>query len=150
MPEAKNTDEFELYDLKVSIEAINGTCTCDHAIADYFELKGGKLHLPAGQSFCLFALQAAIPLLPAKQRPTACTASCIKGHCASCRNSCARVTIGACHPLESAANRRSPPASDFVLATPVGGGGEDHSCRLAGESYQRQHGSDRVRSAPKA
>ncbi len=33
------------------------------------ELKGGKLELPAGKSFCLYALQSAIPLLPAKQRP---------------------------------------------------------------------------------
>jgi uncharacterized repeat protein (TIGR04076 family) len=63
-------DEFELYDLRISIEAINGACTCDHAIGDAFELKGGKLHLPPGQSFCLYALQSAIPLLPAKQRPT--------------------------------------------------------------------------------
>jgi uncharacterized repeat protein (TIGR04076 family) len=62
-------DTFELYDLKVSIEAIQGRCTCDHNVGDYFELKGGKLELPAGQSFCLYALQSAIPLLPAKQRP---------------------------------------------------------------------------------
>jgi uncharacterized repeat protein (TIGR04076 family) len=62
-------DTFELYDLKVSIEEIRGHCTCDHAPGDYFELKGGKLELPAGKSFCLYALQSAIPLLPAKQRP---------------------------------------------------------------------------------
>jgi uncharacterized repeat protein (TIGR04076 family) len=64
------SDEFELYDLKVSIEAIQGKCTCDHAIGDFFEMKGGKIALPDGKSFCLYALQAAIPLLPAKQRPT--------------------------------------------------------------------------------
>jgi len=64
------TDEFELYDLKISIEAINGICTCDHAIGDSFEMKGGKIYLPDGQPFCLYALQSAIPLLPAKQRPT--------------------------------------------------------------------------------
>ncbi len=64
------SDEFELYDLKISIEAIQGTCTCDHAIGDSFEMKGGKIALPEGKSFCLYALQAAIPLLPAKQRPT--------------------------------------------------------------------------------
>lgn len=62
------SDTFELYDLKVIIEAIRGVCTCDHKIGDSFELKGGKLHLPDGQSFCLYALQSAIPLLPAKQR----------------------------------------------------------------------------------
>src|SRR3954453_12447865 len=62
-------DTFELYDLKITIEEIRGNCTCDHALGEYFELKGGKLELPPGQSFCLYALQAAIPLLPAKQRP---------------------------------------------------------------------------------
>lgn len=62
-------DTFELYDLKVTIEEIKGRCTCDHAIGDYFELKGGKLAFPTGQSFCLYALQSTLPLLPAKQRP---------------------------------------------------------------------------------
>lgn len=59
---------FELYDLRVSIEEIRGQCTCEHAVGDYFELKGGKVALPDGKSFCLYALQSAIPLLPAKQR----------------------------------------------------------------------------------
>ncbi len=62
-------DTFELFDLRVRIEAIRGTCTCDHRVGDYFELRGGKLSLPPGQSFCLYALQSTIPLLPAKQRP---------------------------------------------------------------------------------
>ncbi len=68
MSQARPDDSFELYDLRGTIEAIQGRCTCDHAIGDYFELKGGKLALPPGKSFCLYALQAAIPLLPAKQR----------------------------------------------------------------------------------
>lgn len=59
---------FELYDLKISIEEIRGQCTCEHAVGDFFELKGGKVQLPATQSFCLYALQSVIPLLPAKQR----------------------------------------------------------------------------------
>ena len=63
-------DTFELYDLRVRIEAIRGRCTCEHNVGDSFELRGGKLRLPAGQSFCLYALQSAIPLLPAKQRAT--------------------------------------------------------------------------------
>jgi uncharacterized repeat protein (TIGR04076 family) len=60
---------FELFDLRVVVEEIRGRCTCDHAVGDAFELRGGKLGLPEGRSFCLYALQAAIPLLPAKQRP---------------------------------------------------------------------------------
>jgi uncharacterized repeat protein (TIGR04076 family) len=63
-------DTFELYDLRVRIETIQGRCTCDHQVGHSFELRGGKVHLPLGQSFCLYALQATIPLLPAKQRPT--------------------------------------------------------------------------------
>ena len=62
-------DTFELFDLRVTVEEIRGTCTCDHAVGDRFELVGGKLGLPPDQRFCLYALQAAIPLLPAKQRP---------------------------------------------------------------------------------
>ena len=31
-------------------------------------LRSGKVSLPAGADFCLYALQAAIPLMPAKQR----------------------------------------------------------------------------------
>jgi uncharacterized repeat protein (TIGR04076 family) len=63
-------DTFELYDLRVRIESISGRCTCAHAVGDSFELRGGKLQLPPGQSFCVYALQATLPLLPAKQRPT--------------------------------------------------------------------------------
>jgi uncharacterized repeat protein (TIGR04076 family) len=62
-------DTFELYDLQVVVEEIRGTCTCGHAVGDAFELKAGKLSLPAGQSFCVYALQSTLPLLPAKQRP---------------------------------------------------------------------------------
>jgi uncharacterized repeat protein (TIGR04076 family) len=68
--EVPTNDSFELYDLRVRIEEIRGRCTCDHRLGDSFELIGGKLHLPPGQGFCLYALQATIPLLPAKQRVT--------------------------------------------------------------------------------
>jgi uncharacterized repeat protein (TIGR04076 family) len=63
-----SSDQFELYDLQVSVEAIEGHCTCTMTVGDTFYLRGGKLSLPAGQDFCLYALQAVIPLLPAKQR----------------------------------------------------------------------------------
>ena len=61
-------DEFQLYDLTVVVEAIKGHCTCTMAVGDCFHLRGGKVSLPDGADFCLYALQAAIPLLPAKQR----------------------------------------------------------------------------------
>src|SRR5215510_5011820 len=61
-------DEFQLYDLTVIVEAIEGHCTCNMAVDDCFFMKGGKISLPDGADFCLYALQAVIPLLPAKQR----------------------------------------------------------------------------------
>ena len=61
-------DQFELYDLTVVVEKIEGHCTCKMSVGDRFYLRGGKLSLPDGADFCLYALQAAIPLLPAKQR----------------------------------------------------------------------------------
>lgn len=63
-------DTFELYDLSVVVEAIDGNCTCAMQVGDRFFMRGGKLSMPDGQSFCLYALQAAIPLIPARQRPT--------------------------------------------------------------------------------
>ena len=61
-------DEFQLFDLQVVVEAIEGNCTCNMRVGDAVYLRGGKLSLPDGRDFCLYALQAAIPLLPAKQR----------------------------------------------------------------------------------
>ena len=65
---AKNESEFELYDLTIVVESIEGNCTCNMRVGDCFFLKRGKLSLPDGKDFCLFALQSVIPLLPAKQR----------------------------------------------------------------------------------
>ncbi len=61
-------DEFELYDLTIVVEAIEGNCTCSMAVGDCFYLCGGKLSLPEGKDFCVYAMQATLPLLPAKQR----------------------------------------------------------------------------------
>ncbi|MEM7029023.1 MAG: TIGR04076 family protein [Chloroflexota bacterium] len=61
-------DQFELYDLTIVVETIEGNCTCAMSVGDCFFMKGGKLSLPDGADFCLYAIQAVIPLLPAKQR----------------------------------------------------------------------------------
>ena len=61
-------DEFELYDLQVVVEAIAGNCTCAMTVGDSVFLRGGKISMPEGADFCLYALQSVIPLLPAKQR----------------------------------------------------------------------------------
>jgi len=62
------SEEFELYDLAVVVERIDGQCTCSMHVGDTFYLRSGKISLPAGRDFCLYALQSVIPLLPAKQR----------------------------------------------------------------------------------
>ncbi len=63
-----SSDEFELHDLKIVVESITGNCTCTMSEGDAVYLKGGKISMPHGADFCLYALQSVIPLLPAKQR----------------------------------------------------------------------------------
>lgn len=60
--------QFELFDLTVVVESISGNCTCQMNIGDKFNVQGGKISIPEGKNFCLYALQSTIPLLPAKQR----------------------------------------------------------------------------------
>ena len=61
--------DMELYDLRVTVEEIGGRPVCGLAVGDYIELtNSSQLRLPAGRHFCLYALAAALPLLPAKQR----------------------------------------------------------------------------------
>lgn len=58
-----------LYDLRVTVERVEGRPVCGLQVGDYFELtESSRLRIPAGRHFCLFALQAVLPLLPAKQR----------------------------------------------------------------------------------
>ncbi|MGE3301993.1 MAG: TIGR04076 family protein [Hyphomonadaceae bacterium] len=65
-------DEFDLWDLRVEVVAPEGArLWCGAAPGDYFELRGEMLHLPPGQGFSVYSLAALLPLLPAKQRPTA-------------------------------------------------------------------------------
>lgn len=60
---------FTLYDLAVVVEAIDGNCTCNMRVGDSFYLRNSSsLSLPPGGHFCVYALQAVLPLLPAKQR----------------------------------------------------------------------------------
>lgn len=61
---------FELYDLRVTVERIEGRSVCGLRVGDWFEVTGSsQLRLPEGAHFCIYALQAVLPLLPAKQRP---------------------------------------------------------------------------------
>ena len=61
--------EMRLYDLRVTVERIEGRSVCGMKPGDYFELvESSKVKIPEGGHFCLYALQAVLPLLPAKQR----------------------------------------------------------------------------------
>jgi len=59
----------ELHDLRVTVDRIEGRSVCGMAPGDYFELvNSSQLRIPEGKHFCVYALQAVLPLLPAKQR----------------------------------------------------------------------------------
>ena len=62
-------DRTELYDLRVTVERIEGRSVCGLAVGDYFEVtESSRIRIPDGKHFCLYALQSVLPLLPAKQR----------------------------------------------------------------------------------
>lgn len=63
---------FELYDLKVTVTAIEGRSVCGLQVGDWFELtESNRLRIPPDKHFCIFALSAVLPLLAAKQRELA-------------------------------------------------------------------------------
>jgi uncharacterized repeat protein (TIGR04076 family) len=57
-----------LKDLRVVVERVGGKCTSGMKPGDSFAMRDGRLYIPSGRHFCLYALHAALPLLPAKQR----------------------------------------------------------------------------------
>jgi uncharacterized repeat protein (TIGR04076 family) len=57
-----------LRSLRIEVESVEGRCTSRMKPGDRFLLRSGRLYIPPGCHFCLYALQAALPLLPAKQR----------------------------------------------------------------------------------
>lgn len=65
----ENEPMTELYDLRVTVDRIEGRSVCGMRAGDFFELRNSaELTIPAGRHFCVYALQAVLPLLPAKQR----------------------------------------------------------------------------------
>jgi uncharacterized repeat protein (TIGR04076 family) len=69
--EGTEAKEGGLRDLRVVVEEVGGKCTSGMVPGDYFVLRSGRLYIPAHRHFCLYALHAGLPLLPAKQRPLA-------------------------------------------------------------------------------
>jgi uncharacterized repeat protein (TIGR04076 family) len=63
---------MKLYDLRVTVERIEGRSVCGLEVGDYFELTdSSRLRIPAGKHFCVYALASVLPLLAAKQRQLA-------------------------------------------------------------------------------
>ena len=55
-----------MQDLKIVVKDIQGNCDTIE-MGDYFIVRGGQISIPDGH-FCYWALNAILPLLPAKQR----------------------------------------------------------------------------------
>lgn len=61
--------DMHVFDLRVTVERIEGRSVCGLEVGDYFEVtESSRVRIPEGRHFCLYALQAVLPLLPAKQR----------------------------------------------------------------------------------
>ena len=61
--------ETVLYDLRVVVDRVEGRSVCGLAVGDFFEVtQSSQMRIPEGGHFCLYALAAVLPLLPAKQR----------------------------------------------------------------------------------
>jgi uncharacterized repeat protein (TIGR04076 family) len=61
--------EMKLYDIRVTVERIEGRSVCGLEVGDYFEVtESSRVRIPEGRHFCLYALQSVFPLIPAKQR----------------------------------------------------------------------------------
>lgn len=61
--------EFTLFDLRVVVEQIEGRSVCGLKPGDYFEVtESSRIRIPADRHFCIYALSAILPLLPAVQR----------------------------------------------------------------------------------
>lgn len=66
---ADDGTDMELYDLRVVVDRIEGRSVCGMAVGDHIDLvNSAELRIPDGKHFCVYALQAVLPLLPAKQR----------------------------------------------------------------------------------
>jgi uncharacterized repeat protein (TIGR04076 family) len=64
--------DMEIYDLRVTVDRIEGRSVCGMAVGDHFDLtESAHLTIPAGKHFCVYALASVLPFLAAKQRELA-------------------------------------------------------------------------------
>jgi uncharacterized repeat protein (TIGR04076 family) len=56
-------------ELKVEVVEVKERCGARHKVGDSFSIRGeGTIEIPAGNRFCIFALNSLFPFLTAKQR----------------------------------------------------------------------------------
>jgi uncharacterized repeat protein (TIGR04076 family) len=61
--------DMKLFDVRVTVERIEGRSVCGMAVGDWFEVtESSRVRIPEGRHFCLYAIQSVLPLLPAKMR----------------------------------------------------------------------------------
>jgi uncharacterized repeat protein (TIGR04076 family) len=61
--------DMTLFNLRVVVESIEGRSVCGLSVGDFCEVaNSNELTIPEGKHFCIYALAAALPLIPAKQR----------------------------------------------------------------------------------
>ena len=66
---ADPSDETVVFDLRVTVDRIEGRSYCGMQPGDCFDLvRSNELRLPDGRHFCIYALAAVLPMLAAKQR----------------------------------------------------------------------------------
>ena len=55
--------EMRLYDIRVTVERIEGRSVCGLTVGDYFEVtESSRVRIPEGKHFCLYALQSVLPV----------------------------------------------------------------------------------------
>src|SRR3954464_8668479 len=61
--------EMRLYDIRVTVERIEGRSVCGLDVGDFFEVTDpNRLRIPDGRLFCPPPLRSVLLLIPAKQR----------------------------------------------------------------------------------
>ena len=51
--------EMRLFDLRVTVERIEGRSVCGLEVGDYFEVtESNRIRIPEGKHFCMYALQS--------------------------------------------------------------------------------------------
>ena len=71
MGDLEEADEFWLWDLEIETVAGDGPMVCNHPEGSGFSVHGENIIMGPEGTFPMYALAAILPLLPAKQRPTA-------------------------------------------------------------------------------